>query len=360
MDERSDLDRRIVQLRSAGALKEAILAEPLGNGRVGCNICQRRCRISEGGVGYCRTIVNYEGVLYTTIYGVISSAAADPIEKKPVFHYKPGSRCFSIGTLGCNFRCVFCQNWEIAYADAVESSGGYCRTGVTPEVLVRMAKDNACQGIAWTYNEPSIWLNYTLDCAKLCKSECLYTVYVTNGYATPEGLDLIGPYLDVYRVDLKSMDDHFYKELIKVPSVQGVLDVAIRAQVEWGMHVECVTNIIPTWNDSEDNLKKTARWIADNLGIDTPWHVTRFFPYGELSHLPQTPPATLEAAVKIGKDAGLKFVYLGNMETATGENTYCPKCGNLVVRRMRYTTEVVGLDAEGRCSVDGEGLNIKM
>lgn len=354
------MNKRIMQLKSVGALKKAVLQEKSSDGRIICNICQRRCRIPEGGIGYCRTKVNYEGTLYDTIYGVISSSAADPIEKKPVFHYKPGSRCFSVGTLGCNFRCVFCQNWEIAYADAVESGEGNCRTGVTPELLVHMAKQHNCEGVAWTYNEPSIWLNYALDCAKLCKNNDLYTVYVTNGYATPEALDMIGPYLDVYRVDIKSMDDNFYKQLIKVPSMKGILDVAVRAKVEWGMHIECVTNIIPGWNDSEENLSKTARWIADSLGTQTPWHVTRFFPYGDLSNVPPTPPDTLEAAIKIGKEAGLKFVYLGNIASETGENTYCPKCGNLAVQRSGYSTKVLGVTNEGKCVKDNENLNIYM
>lgn len=309
-------------------------------------------------MGYCRTKINYEGKLYDTIYGVISSANADPIEKKPVFHYKPGSSCFSVGTLGCNFRCVFCQNWEIAYADAVESAVGTCRTGVTPDRLVDLAQQHGCDGVAWTYNEPGIWLNYTLDCAKLCKRSGLYTVYVTNGYATPEHLDLIGPYLDVYRVDIKSMDDGFYQKLIQVPSVRGVLDVAVRARHKWSMHVECVTNVIPGWNDSEDNLRETARWIAESLGPETPWHVTRFFPYGELSDVPPTPPETLQAAVAIGRECGLKFVYIGNMATEMGENTYCPKCGKLVIERSGYSTRIVGLNAQGRCAADDEDLNL--
>lgn len=351
--------RNVESLKSAGALKKALLAEKLGDHKVRCNICQRRCQIPEGGVGYCRTKINYEGTLYCTIYGVISSAAADPIEKKPVFHYKPGSLCFSVGTLGCNFRCVFCQNWQIAYADAVESAVGMCEMGVTPSRLVALAKGNQCEGVAWTYNEPGIWLNYTLDCAKLCKEHGLYTVYVTNGYATPEHLDLISPYLDVYRVDIKSMEDRFYRELIKVPSVQGVLDMTVRAKAK-GLHIECVTNVIPGWNDSEDNLRKTACWISENLGVETPWHVTRFFPYGELSDVPPTPPETLSGAVKIGKEAGLRFVYLGNILTETGENTYCPKCGNLVVQRSGYRTNIVGLNEQGRCAVDDVDLNIKV
>lgn len=347
-------------LRSIDAVRQAVLSETLAGGAGRCNICQWRCRIPRGGVGHCKTIVNYEGTLYTTIYGVISSVAADPIEKKPVFHYRPGSLCFSVGALGCNFRCVFCQNWGIAYADAVTSGASGCRTGFGPTELVRAAKQSNCRGVSWTYNEPAIWLNYALDCARLCRDEGLYTVYVTNGYASPEGLDLIGPYLDVYRVDIKSMDDRFYRELIKVPSPKGILDVAVRAKHKWGMHVECVTNIIPGWNDSEDNLTRTARWIAESLGEKTPWHVTRFFPYGELSDIPPTPPETLQAAVSIGKNHGLQFVYLGNMRTQTGENTYCPKCGNLAVERVGHSTVIKGLNEEGRCAVDNEDLNIRV
>ena len=352
-------DQVVNTLRSAGSLKEAVLSEPLGERRSRCNMCQWRCRIREGGVGHCKTVINHGGTLYTTIYGVVSSAAADPIEKKPVFHYKPGSLCFSVGTLGCNFRCVFCQNWEIAYADALESART-CNTGIEPAMLVELAKKHGCTGVAWTYNEPSIWLNYTLDSAKLCKQAGLYTVYVTNGYATPEALDLIGPYLDVYRVDLKSMEDRYYKELIKIPNWRGVFDVAVRAKKRCNMHVECVTNVIPGWNDSEENLSNIARFIADDLGPETPWHISRFFPYGKLSDIPPTPPETLERAVRIGKDAGLQFVYLGNIRSETGENTYCPKCGALAIRRSGYRTEVVGLDEEGRCPVDATPLNIQV
>jgi len=358
---RTEVDERVIEsLRSLGALREAVLSERLADGRARCNMCQWRCRIPRGGVGHCRTVVNWEAVLYTTIYGVISSAAADPIEKKPVFHFKPGSQCYSVGTLGCNFRCVFCQNWEIAYADALGSNARTCNTGVTPEMLIEQANKHSCEGVAWTYNEPAIWLTYTLDCAKLCKEAGLYTVYVTNGYATPEALDLIGPYLDVYRVDLKSMDDRYYKELIKIPHWRGVFDVALRAKDKWHMHVEGVTNVIPGWNDDEANLSSTARWIADNLGTDTPWHISRFFPYGKLSDIPPTPAATLENAVRIGRSAGLKFVYLGNIRSETGENTYCPKCGALAVRRSGYQAEIVGLDGEGRCAADSTNLNIHL
>lgn len=355
------LDHDILQsLQKAGALKEALLSETLTDDRVRCNICQRRCTISQGGVGYCRTKVNLEGVLFCTIYGVVSSAAADPIEKKPVFHYKPGSLCYSVGSLGCNFCCVFCQNWEIAYADSTENRIGGCVAGVTPEKLVELAELESCQGVAWTYNEPAIWLNYTLESAKLCREQGLYTVYVTNGYATPEHLDTIGPYLDVYRVDIKSMDDRFYRDLIQLSSAQGIREVAARARNKWNMHIECVTNIIPGWNDTEDNITRTARWIVSALGEDTPWHITRFFPYGKLSHIPPTPSETLAHAVRTAKKAGLKFVYLGNIASETGENTYCPRCRQLAVQRSRYSTRLVAVDESGNCTSDGEPLNITL
>lgn len=346
-------------LKEGGSLREALLQEKLAKGRVRCHICQRRCNIPSGKAGYCMTKINIGGVLYTTIYGVVSSAAADPIEKKPVFHYKPGSLCYSVGSLGCNFRCVFCQNWQIAFADAVQPSG-MCQYNFSPQDLIISAQEMGCEGVAWTYNEPGIWLNYTLDSAKLAKAAGLYTVYVTNGYATEEHLDTIGPYLDVYRVDIKSMSDDFYRQLIKVPSAGGILEIAKRAKAKWGMHLECVTNVIPTWNDSDENLRGTARWIVENLGDLTPWHITRFFPYAKLQDVPPTPPATLLRAAEIGREEGLKFVYLGNIATPTGQNTYCYIDSTLTVERSGYNTKLAALTPDGKCATDGTDLNIRM
>ena len=338
-------------------LVEALLYERLPNRRVRCRICQRYCRIPDGKLGYCKTKLNIEGTLYDTIYGVVSSANADPIEKKPVFHYKPGSLCYSLGSFGCNFRCLFCQNWEIAYADGI-SSGGICEPNLTPEQAIVLTKESGCQGIAWTYNEPAIWLNYTLDCAKLAKQQGLYTVYVTNGYVTPEHLEVIGPYLDVYRVDIKSFSDAFYRQLIRVPRSQGIRHVAKLAKERWGMHIECVTNVIPGWNDDEDNLRSIAVWIRTELGPMTPWHVTRFFPMAQMTDVPPTPITTLQRAVEIGKQEGLHFVYLGNVATATGANIYCPTCGRLLIRRVGYSVQVVAVDGTGRCRYDGTELGI--
>lgn len=338
-------------------LHKAILYDKLPDNRAKCNVCQRRCNIAEGKMGICLTRVNKGGEVHSTIYGIVSSMAADPVEKKPVYHYFPGSKCFSLGSFGCNFRCVFCQNWEISHADGTKIPAVAGRR-VTPEQAVQVAKQYDCAGISWTYNEPAIWLEYALDGAKLAKEQGLYTVYVTNGYATPEGLDTIGPYLDVYRVDIKSFSDEFYQKLINIPSVQGILDVAKRAKDKWKMHVEAVTNVIPTWNDDPDNLRLIARWIRENLGELTPWHVTRFFPCAELTDVPPTPLKTLELAKGIGIEEGLKFVYIGNV--AEDQNTYCPACGEVVISRFGYSTRIQAVTEQGKCANCGADLGIVM
>ena len=336
-------------------LHKAILYERLPENRAKCAVCQRRCVIAEDKVGTCMTRVNKGGDIYSTIYGVVSSTAADPIEKKPLYHFLPGTKCFSLGSFGCNFRCVFCQNWEIAYADGtkIPMVAGH---SISPEQAVHLAKQNGCISISWTYNEPAIWLEYTLDSAKLAREQGLKTVYVTNGYVTPEGLDAIGPYLDAYRVDIKSFSDDFYRKLMKIPSVQGILDVAKAAKDKWHMHVECVTNVIPTWNDDPENLRGIARWIRANLGELTPWHVTRFFPCAEMTNVPPTPLETLERARGIGIEEGLKFVYVGNV--AEDQNTHCPSCGKVAIERFGYSTRVVAVTAEGACAHCGTQLGI--
>jgi len=337
-------------------LHKGILYDKLEGNRARCNVCQRRCNIAEDKMGVCLTRINKGGDIYSTIYGVVSSMNTDPIEKKPVYHYLPGTKSFSVGSFGCNFRCVFCQNWQIAYVDGTKIPAVEGRD-LSPEDAVRMAKEHDCATISWTYNEPGIWIEYTLDCARLAKEQGLHTIYVTNGYATPEHLDLIGPYLDVYRVDIKSFSDEFYRKLINIPSAGGVLDVAKMAKDKWHMHVETVTNVIPTWNDDPENLRAIARWIAENLGDRTPWHVTRFFPCAQLTDVPPTPIETLELAERIGREEGLKFVYLGNI-AAGDQNTYCPVCRSLAVSRFGYTTRVEGVTDQGRCAHCGEELGI--
>jgi pyruvate formate lyase activating enzyme len=340
-------------------LHKALLYEKLPDNRAKCNVCQRRCNIAENKVGLCLTRLNKGGDIYSTIYGVVSSMAADPIEKKPVYHYLPGTKSFSLGSFGCNFRCSFCQNWEIAYADGTKVPAVIGRR-VTPEQAVRLAIEYDCKSISWTYNEPAIWLEYTLDCAKLAKEHGLRTIYVTNGYITPEGLDVIGPYLDVYRVDIKSFSDEFYQKLINVPTVKGILEVAKMAKDKWKMHIEAVTNIIPTWNDDPNNLRSIAKWIKENLGELTPWHVTRFFPCAELTNVPPTPLSTLELAKKIGIEEGLKFVYIGNVAALDDQNTYCPNCNTLAISRLGYQAKIEAVTNEGKCAKCGADLGIVM
>ena len=317
--------------------REALLYERLPGARVRCHVCQWRCTINPGRSGVCRVRTNRDGVLMAANYGVVSSVAVDPIEKKPLFHFYPGTRVFSLGGWGCNFHCLHCQNWEIACTDL---PGG--QRYLSPEEEIRLALREGCAGIAWTYNEPAIWLEYTLDSARLAREHGLYTAYVTNGFMTPEALDLMGPVLDAWRVDVKGFSDVVYQRLANVRQWRGILDVAVRARRRWNMHVEVVTNLIPSLNDDDEQLDGIAGWIASELGELTPWHVTRFFPMHRLQDVPATPLSTIRRAIERGRRAGLKFVYAGNVQ-GEGEDTVCYSCGRVIVRRMGYHTEALGL-----------------
>ncbi len=334
--------------------REAMLYEALPASRVRCNVCQWRCVIGPGKLGVCRVRQNRDGRLYLLNYALVSSAAVDPIEKKPLFHFFPGSEVFSLGGWGCNFHCQDCQNWEIACTEAPAGAPQV----VSAESAIEITRQHGCGGIAWTYNEPAIWLEYTLDSARLARQHGLYTVYVTNGYSTPEALDTIGPYLDAWRVDIKGFSDAFYKNLAKITKWRGILDVAKRAKEKWGMHLEAVTNIIPTMNDDDEQLQGIAGWIASELGDLTPWHVTRFYPHHHIAHLPPTPVETLERAIAIGRRAGLRFIYAGNIPGHSSESTSCYSCGKLVVKRQGYRTQVLGL-AGSKCRFCGAELNFR-
>lgn len=346
-------------------MREAILYEKQENGRVKCHVCPRLCLIAPDHLGVCLSRKNINGKLYTLLDDFASSVAVDPIEKKPLFHFFPGSNVFSIGTLGCNFRCKHCQNWQIAHASPDEAIGQASSDKIVgcnslpPNNALEICKKNKCQGVAWTYNEPTIWLEYTLKSAKLFKEENLYTVYVTNGYITPEALGKIAPLLDAYRVDVKGFTNEFYRKLTGISDFQSILDAAIKAKNNWDCHVEIVTNVIPTMNDDEAQLRNIAKWIYSNLGPKTPWHVTRFFPYLKLSHLPPTPIETIEIARQIGFEEGLHFVYTGNIPGHIGQNTICPKCKETVIKRAGYQIEK-NISSSGNCGVCDFDLNIRM
>lgn len=345
--------------------REAILYERLEGRAVRCHVCQWKCRIAEGKLGVCRTRLNDQGTLYTLIYGEASSVHVDPIEKKPLFHFFPASQVLSLGTWGCNFHCKHCQNWQISYARPAREGwtvGGALHgrgQEITPQETVTLAQRYRSAGIAWTYNEPGIWLEQTLESARLAREAGLYTVYVTNGYASEAALDAIGPYLDAYRVDVKGFGEQVYRKLARVARAEGILRVAERARHQWGMHLEVVTNVIPTVNDDPGQLTALAQWIHDALGPKTPWHVTRFFPHAEMSHVPPTPVGTLLRAREIGLQAGLSFVYAGNLAGGDAENTLCPDCGRTVIRRSGFRAELLGVAPGGRCRYCGADLNLR-
>ncbi|MBM4033113.1 MAG: AmmeMemoRadiSam system radical SAM enzyme [Planctomycetes bacterium] len=313
----------------------AVLWDKLEGGAVRCRVCRRRCAIAPGKRGFCLTRENRGGELVSLTYGAVAALHVSPIEVKPLFHFLPGSQWLSMGSLGCNFRCPGCQNWELAHArvDANDRSVEM----IAPARLVELAIERRCLGLSWTYNEPTLWLEYTIEASRLGRARGLLANYVTNGYITPEALDLLAPVLDAYRVDIKAFDREAYLRLANIADFDGVLDSAERAKKLHRLHVECVTNIVPGINDDDAQLGGLARWIAGTLGHDTPWHVTRFIPHLDLRHLPPTPVATLERAAAIGAQSGLHYVYVGNVTGHPAENTRCHACGSPLVQRWNHT-----------------------
>lgn len=304
----------------------------LEDGLAVCDLCPHACRIKPGHAGVCGVRRHDAQGLVALTYGRVSSAAVDPIEKKPVFHYRPGSLVFSIGSVGCTMRCGHCQNWEISRA----STDVDILRDLPPGRVVELAIASGCQGVAFTYNEPVIQAEYVRDTSLLAHERGLFTVMVTNGYITEGGLDYLAGAIDVWRVDVKGMTDAAYRTLCRVPRVDPVLRATERAKRVHGMHVEVVTNVVPGVNDDDSQLAALGRWIVSELGADTPWHITRFFPHLDFADVPPTPVATLRRAREIGRDAGLHYVYLGNVADPGGEDTLCPACGTLLVGRSGF------------------------
>ncbi|MEJ2108043.1 MAG: AmmeMemoRadiSam system radical SAM enzyme [Acidiferrobacteraceae bacterium] len=293
-------------------LVETGLQERLGNGTTRCHLCLWRCKIGHGQRGFCQAHVNRHGTLYNLSYGILSAIDVGPIEAKPVRHFHPGTRVLSVGSYGCNFRCGGCHNLEISWGTEAldELARGQSRAAyVEPASLVALALRQGVQGIAFTYSEPAVWLEYVLDVSRLAHEAGLYTVYVSNSFVTDEALALMAPEVDVLCSDIKSMDDDFYREICRPASVSQVLNSIAKAQ-DLGIHVETRTNIIPGRNDDPEMLKAIAGWIRDHLGSESPWHITRFFPAYKLSHLPATPDESLWQAHEIAREAGLQNVHV--------------------------------------------------
>jgi len=332
-------------------IKEGVLFDSLADNKVKCNVCSHRCTIAEGKLGVCRTRQNKNGKIYTLIYNTVSSEAIDPIEKKPLYHFLPGTLSYSLGTIGCNFRCMHCQNWNISQVTLEEA----WTKEITPEEAIKRALATGCKSIAWTYNEPAIWHEYTYDSAVLAKKAGLKTIYVTNGYITPEALRRMAPYLDAFRVDLKSFSEDFYRKICGA-RLAPVLESTKLAK-ELGMHVETITLIIPTKNDSLQELTQIVKWVHDNLGAETPMHFTRFHPMYKMDDLYSTPVETLEMAYDIANKEGMRFVYTGNVPGHKYENTYCPKCNALLIDRAGFRVSAIKIK-DGKCPECGERIPI--
>ncbi|HMA85598.1 MAG TPA: AmmeMemoRadiSam system radical SAM enzyme [Desulfosalsimonadaceae bacterium] len=312
---------------------EARLYEKREDNKVQCHLCRHHCVIRDGRRGICNVRENRDGVLYTLVYDRIIARHVDPIEKKPLFHFFPGTLAYSIGTVGCNFRCRFCQNADIAHM-AADDRGHIMGSHATPEGMVAEALKSGCKSIAYTYTEPTVFFELALETARLAHQRGLKNVFVTNGYMSEQALEGICPYLDAANVDLKAFSEDFYKSMCSA-RLSPVMEI-LRQMKTLDIFVEVTTLLIPGLNDDSAELEKLAGFIAHDLGSDTPWHVSRFQPCYQLTDRPPTPVQTLLQARQIGIDAGLKYVYTGNVPGEKSECTYCYNCGSRLMNRRGF------------------------
>ncbi len=334
-------------------MKEAMLYEKQEDRVVKCNLCNHHCKIPPAKFGICHVRYNENGILYSLVYGKIIAKHVDPIEKKPLFHFLPGSRSYSIGTVGCNFQCDFCQNFEISQYPRLE--GRVIGEETTPEEVVEAALATASQTISYTYNEPTIFFEFAYDCARLATKKGLRNVFVSNGYMTTEALDTIHPYLHGANIDLKAFREEFYRKHCKA-RLAPVLDT-LKHLKKLGVWLEVTTLVIPGENDDPQELRDIARFIREELGPETPWHVTRFYPRYQLLTRPATPVETLRTAYRIGKEEGLKYVYTGNVPGEEGENTYCWQCGALLIERYGFMVNTFRITEKGACPECGTKID---
>jgi len=330
-------------------METALCFETLNKNTVRCNLCRHHCTITDGGRGICRVRENRGGILYSLVSGLIVAQHVDPIEKKPLYHVLPGSRSYSVASVGCNFSCQHCQNASIAKYDD-QGTGLIPGHFITPEETVRHALQEKCQSIAYTYTEPTVWFEYALATARLATDAGLYNCFVTNGYITPEALGMITPVLHAANIDLKGFSDDFYRRICGA-RLQEVLK-SIREYKQRGIWIEITTLVIPGENDDMEQLNSIAHFIADELGPETPWHVSRFFPYHKMQDRNPTPARSLERALEAGDRAGLKYIYEGNVSDGR-EQTICPSCGAVVIGRSGYNITRLNLK-DGSCGSCGK------
>lgn len=334
-------------------MREAMLYTPLEGGKLRCDLCNHRCLISPTKRGICGVRENRDGKLFSLVYGRAISMNIDPIEKKPLFHVLPGSTSFSIATVGCNFRCLQCQNHEISQMPIDQKRIEGSR--VSPSTIVSLAKERGCRSISYTYTEPTIYFEYAYETAVLAHQEGIRNLFVTNGYMTGRALKMLRPYLDGANVDLKSIQEAFYREICGA-ELQPILE-NLRLMRELGIWVEITTLVIPTLNDSEKEFEEIAKFIL-SLGAEVPWHLSAFYPTYKMLAPPRTSASILHRARKIGQEAGLRYVYCGNIPGQGGESTSCPGCGRNVIERVGF--QVVRNDVKGgkcrHCHAEIEGI----
>jgi pyruvate formate lyase activating enzyme len=335
-------------------MKEAYLYKKLKDKKIQCLNCAHYCIILSGKRGICGVRENIDGKLYALNYGKAIAVNIDPIEKKPFFHFLPGSYSLSIATVGCNLKCANCQNSDISqgFKGTKEIPG----EDLSPKEIVKIALKNKLPSISYTYTEPVIFLEYALDTMKLAKKAGLKNNFVSNGFMSKESAKLVIPYLDAINIDIKSFSEEFYKKVCGA-RLQPILDTA-KLMKKSGVWTEITTLVIPTLSDSKEMFRDIAKFIREELGTETPWHISQFSGAisWKLQHLPETPVETLEMAYRIGKETGLKYVYTGNVPGLPSEDTFCPKCNALVIDRTGYV--ISRHDKQGKCPKCGENLNL--
>jgi pyruvate formate lyase activating enzyme len=319
--------------------------------RLECYLCPHHCRIAPDKIGICGVRQNRNGRLYSLIYGQVSAMHVDPMEKKPLFHFHPGQPVLSLGSVGCNLRCLHCQNFSISQA----KFGSAYLNSLKPEDVPRLAIESGCRDVAFTYNEPTIWHEFSFDAFRLCRDQGISTIYVTNGFMEMEPLRELAPYLSAMNIDVKGFKEDFYRHTCKA-RLGPVLD-ATKLAHELGVHIELTYLIIPGKNDREEEIRDFCKWVVSKLSTTVPVHFSRFHPDYLMTDVPSTPMSTMEMSQRVARSEGLRYVYLGNVSTLDGENTRCHQCGSLLIRRSGYRVEIVGL-INGACSKCGEPSSI--
>ncbi len=328
---------------------QAMLWSPNADGSVSCRLCVHRCRVRKGGKGRCGVRVNFKGGLVSLVNEVVTAVGMDPVEKKPLYHFLPGTKIFSVGSAGCNFHCRFCQNSNISQ---VPESGVVPGRRVTPEELISLAVTNRARSLAFTYNEPTVFFELVYQTARQAKEKGLPSVLVSNGFMSADCLRALHASISAANIDLKGFSDEFYRSYCG-GRLQPVLD-NLKAIKEMGWWLEVTTLVIPGVNDTIDELKALAAFIHDELGADTPWHISAFHGAYRMADYPATPLSKLEEAWRVGRESGLYYVYIGNVRSALGSTTFCPQCGTAVILREGFEARVSG--ALGECPSCGTVL----